>query len=310
MAEARAFAEAGFADITWAVPVPPERLAEVAELAVGMDRLNILLDHPLTLDHVEACAEGMGTRFSAFVKVDCGAGRAGVDPAGEAGVSLARRMFESPHVDFRGLLTHAGQAYACRNRAELRTVAVQERDAVVELASRLRGLGVAVPEVSVGSTPTFLVAEDLSGVTETRPGNSAFFDAFQIAIGTCSIDDVAFSVLATVIGSYPERGELLINAGALALSRDPGPVHVDPDCGFGILLSVDGRALDALRLVSLTQEHGLVRASTRLAVERLPIGTRLRVIPNHSCLAAACFDRYHVIDNGRLVDEWRPVRGW
>ena len=73
------------------------------------------------------------------------------------------------------------------------------------------------------------------GATAARPGNYAFSDAAQMAIGNCVLEDVAFSVLVTVIGRYPERSELLVDGGALALSRDPGPVHVDPACGFGVV---------------------------------------------------------------------------
>ncbi len=177
-------------------------------------------------------------------------------------------------------------------------------------ADRLRRAGIEVPEVSVGSTPTMSVVDDLTGITEIRPGNYAFFDAFQAAIGSCRVRDCAFTVLATVIGCYPEAGRLVLDAGALALSRDPGPTHVDPDCGSGRVCGLDGGELEGLRLVSLSQEHGIVTVAPPARASDLPIGTRLRIVPNHSCLAAACFDRYHVADGDRIVDEWRPVRGW
>lgn len=188
---------------------------------------------------------------------------------------------------------------------------MEERRAVVDFAERLRASGVRVPETSVGSTPTMMACEALDGVTEARPGNYAFFDAFQVAVGSCAVEDVAFSVLTTVIGAYPQRAELLLNAGALALSKDPGPVHVDPACGFGLIFSADGsRPFPALKLVALTQEHGLVRVSAATAVASFPVGSRLRILPNHSCLAAACFDRYHVLRGPAVVDEWKTVRGW
>lgn len=310
LAEARGFADGAFRDITYAVPVPLDRLDECATLARRLDRFHLVLDHETTLAALEEFAAAHGIRFSVFLKVDCGLHRAGVDPARDESIELARHIHASDHVGLTGILTHAGHSYASRSADQSRTVARQERDVMVQFGERLRAAGVPVSEVSVGSTPTATAADDLTGVTEIRPGNYAFFDAFQVAIGSCPIDDVAFTVLATVIGRHDGRRELVINAGALALSTDRGPVHVDPGCGFGIVAAgSQQRPVDGLVVVSLSQEHGVLRSERPLDRSWQP-GTRLRIVPNHSCLAAACFDRYHVVRGDEVVDEWRPVRGW
>ncbi len=310
LAEARFFAAAGFSDITWAVPVAPARLRDAAELATRIARLNLLVDHRDAAAAVEVCARGRGVRLSLLLEVDCGGRRTGVDPAHADSVALAARLAGSPHLDFRGILTHAGQAYACRDAAAIRAVAEQEREVMASFAARLRSAGVAVAEVSVGSTPTAALAEDLAGVTEIRPGNYVFHDATQATIGSCALTDVAFTVLTSVIARHPERGEVAVDAGALALSKDAGPTHVDPRCGFGLVLDERGGRLPAWRVVSLSQEHGVLRSEGRLAPNEMPIGSRLRVVPNHSCLAASLFDRYAVVRGDEVVDEWRPVRGW
>ncbi len=310
LAEAAFFAEGGFRDVTYAVPLAPAKLAEAAALARRLDRLAILLDDPAVADAAEACARERGVRFAVYLKVDCGAGRAGVDPEDEAGVALAGRLAASPHLDFRGILTHAGQSYRCRTRGEIGAVAARERNVMTAFAARLRAAGVPVEEVSVGSTPTLCAADDLAGVTEARPGNYVFFDATQVAIGSCALEDVAFSVLVRVIGRYPRRGELVVDGGALAVSKDPGPVHADPECGYGIVLLPDGTPLPAVRVVSLSQEHGVLRGGGGLDAGALPVDSLLRIVPNHSCLAAALFDRYAVVRGGDVVGEWRPVRGW
>jgi len=311
LAEARFFADAGFDDITYAVPIAPSRLAEAAELAAGACRLHLLIDHPQAVDACEAFATAHGIRLSLFLEVDCGGRRTGVDPERPESLQLAQRIDRSDQLELAGILTHAGHAYACRTREEVQRVAAEERSVMATFAGALREAGVEVAEVSVGSTPTLAVADDLSGVTEARPGNYVFFDAFQTAIGVCGIDDVAFSVLATVIASHPERRQLVVDAGALALSRDPGPVHLDPAFGFGVVLTADGSSrLESARVISLTQEHGIVQLSDPDHVAAHPIGARLRILPNHACLAAALYDRYHVLCDGRVIDEWRPVRGW
>jgi D-serine deaminase-like pyridoxal phosphate-dependent protein len=310
LAEARAFAAAGFRDITWAVPVALDRLDGCADLVRTIDRFRMLVDHPRGVAGLEAFAAAHALRFEVLLEVDCGHHRSGVDPDDPAAVRLAGAIHSSSDLELAGILTHAGQSYRCGNRADAAEVARHERDVMVAFASRLRAAGFRVEEVSIGSTPTVTVAEDLAGVTEVRPGNYLFFDAFQAAIGSCRLDEVAFSVLATVTGVYPERRELVVNAGALALSKDPGPIHVDPSCGFGVVVeAADQQPIPGLRVISLSQEHGVLRSDRPLDPSWQP-GSRLRLLPNHSCLAAACFDSYQVVRGAAVVDEWRPVRGW
>lgn len=310
LAEAAFFGAGGFRDITYAVPIAPSKLGEALQLTAWLDRLNLLVDHPEAAAAVEAASRDRGLRLSVLLKVDCGAHRAGVDPGREESVAFAARLAASKYLDFRGILTHAGQAYLCRTADEIRAVAAHERDVMTAFAARLAAANVPVEEVSIGSTPTLAVAEELQGITEVRPGNYAFFDAFQAAIGSCTLEDVAFSVLVRVIGRYPERSELLVDGGALALSKDQGPTHVDPAFGFGVVLTAAGERLPGLRVVSLSQEHGLLRSASPLAQGAFRVGSLLRIVPNHSCLAAALFDRYAVVRSGQVFDEWRPVRGW
>ena len=311
LAEARYFGRAGFGNITYAVPIAAARLKEAVEVANPLDELNLLIDHEATLEAMEALARAEGVTFSAYLKVDCGYHRAGVDPESDDAMQLALRLHRSSHVEARGLLTHAGHSYLGKTPAEVRAVARQESSVMARFAHKLDSAGARPAEVSIGSTPTMSVVDSLPGISEVRPGNYAFYDRFQAAIGSCSYDDVAFSVLVSVIGHYPERNEILIDGGALAFSKDEGPTQIDPDCGFGAIVSPDGRrVLDGLRVTSLSQEHGKIRGSGAMSVEQFPVGTKLRILPNHSCLSAALFDRYHVTRGDEVIEEWRPVRGW
>ena len=308
LAEAQAFAAGGFNDITYAVPIAPQKIADAADLHAEIGNLNLLVDHPDTVRAIEEAAQGRKTTLPVFLEIDCGGGRSGVDPARDVAQLLVRRLADSENIDFRGLLTHAGQAYRSKTRSEAYEVACEERNLMTAFAAEIRDLGIELPEVSIGSTPTLRAIDDLTGVTEVRPGNYLLYDFFQRAIGTCDLDDIAFSVLATIISVDIEEGRANIDAGALALSKDPGPIHVDPECGFGLPVTLeDQHPLPGLRIVGLTQEHGTLAGP---GVEALHPGTRFRILPNHSCLSAACFDRYHVLRGTEVVDEWHPVRGW
>lgn len=302
LAEARFFAAAGFQDLTLAVPLAPSRIPEAAALARRIAALHVLVDSAAAVDAIEA----FHAPLSVFLEVDCGYGRSGVDPTRAEAADLAVRLARSPVTSFAGLLTHAGQAYSARDRTEARAHSHRERDAVVGFAHRLRGLGLEVPTVSVGSTPTMTAADDLAGVTEIRPGNYVFFDAHQAAVGSCRLDEVAYTVLSTVIAVHPHRNAVIIDAGALALSKDPGPRHVDPGCGYGRVLTPDHLPLP-VHLETLSQEHGHGRS---VGDADLAVGDRVRIVPNHACLSAACFDRYHVVQGREVVGSWRPIRGW
>jgi D-serine deaminase-like pyridoxal phosphate-dependent protein len=311
LAEAERFADAGFGDITYAVPIAPGRVERAARLEERIERLALLVDHVDAAMAVERHGARRGRALPVFLKVDCGYHRAGVLPDSDEALGLARNLAHSQWIEFRGILTHAGHAYHSRGREEARAIAEQERDVMVAFRDRLASAGVRVSEISVGSTPTMCAAEDLGDVTEMRPGNYAFFDAFQTAIGSCRREEIAFGVLATVIGSYPRRNESVIDAGTLALSRDPGPIHVDPDCGFGIPVVPGTREpLAGARVAGLSQEHGVLRLEPGDGGTVPRVGERIVVLPNHSCLAAALFDRYHVVRGEEVVDVWRPVRGW
>ncbi len=300
LAEGEFYAEAGFEEITYAVPIAPEKIDQAGALAKKIEQFNILIDSEAALRALET---HVGV-FDVFLKIDCGYHRAGVDPDDPESVRLALAIARSPSVHFQGLLTHAGHSYDAKSIEEIRRVAAEETAALTRFRSKLAKEGLGTVVRSVGSTPTASVVDRFEDTDEVRPGNYVFYDAFQATIGSCTRADCAVSVLATVVGSYPDRREAIIDAGALALSKDLGPNHIDTKFGYGIVCDINLQPVP-MRLISISQEHGKLQAANPPS-----IGTQLRIIPNHSCLTSAMYDVYHVIDRGNLVEEWRPVRGW
>ncbi len=210
------------------------------------------------------------------------------------------------------MLTHAGHAYGCSTVAEIRDVAEQERRGVLQAAGTLRDAGFACAVISAGSTPTAVHAATFEGLTEMRPGNYMFFDLYQEGLGCCTRDDIAISVLAAVVGHTEEDGGLLVDAGALALSQDTSAARWSDEIGYGVVLGEAGRSLPAgTRVAAVHQEHGFVRARERLSPDAWPVGSRVRILPNHACAMAAMHDRYVVTDERRRpVETWSRVRGW
>jgi len=305
LAEAEFFLEAGIRDIIYAVPIHPGRLDRVSRLISAGADLKILVDHPSVLNMLELKAAEKRTAFKIMLKIDSGYGRAGLPPGSDTLYDMALRIHRSGNLGLAGVLTHAGHSYQCTDASGIRAVAEEERLSVVRSAERLRMAGVPCPMVSVGSSPTAVHAENLAGVTEMRPGCYAFFDKFQSDIGTCSPDDCAVSVLAGIIGIYPERNRILVDAGALALSKDPGAVHLQQEKTYG---TVKGRP--DLYVASISQEHGQITSSRPLDFNAFRIGGKVSIIPNHCCLAAALFPEYQVVEGGLVKETWKPVRGW
>ena len=309
LAEARAFAAHGFTDITYAVPVEPGKFAEAIELSRLCERLALITDDPSIPPPLDEAARRAGVTLDLFLKVDCGYHRCGVEPDRPEALEIPRLISDARNLRFRGILTHAGHSYHAGSPEELLRIARRERDVMVEFAARLRSDGIEVPTVSVGSTPTATHVDHLDGVDEARPGNYIFFDAFQATLGSCSFADCALTVLSAVVHRDRARRKVVLDAGAIALSKDRGPVELDPACGFGRVLDLEGRDL-GLRVESVSQEHGAVSVEDGALFDALRVGARVRVLANHSCLAAAQHAHYHVLEAERVVDRWQIHGGW
>ena len=297
--ESRAFASAGFDDLTWAFPVIPGRLDEVRELADAV-QLRLVVDSEVAVEALAA----LGGDLELLLKVDCGYHRAGLDPTGDELLDLAARIETTPSLRLAGILSHSGHAYKGSGRAELAAIAEEERGVMATAADRLRQSGFALDTVSVGSTPAMSAVESLDGVTEARPGNYVFYDWTQVALGSATAADCALTLVSSVVssraaaGGGASGGRAVCDAGALALSVDPGPNHVGHATMGEIYGDYETGDLEPdLRLVSLSQEHGVLSRAR-------PVGERLRILPNHSCLAAACFDAVWVCRGDEVVDRW------
>jgi len=310
--EAELFAEAGITDVIYAVGVTPSKLAKVIELRRGGCDLAVLLDTVEQAQAVASASREAGIIIPALIEIDCDGHRSGILP-GDADRLRAIAAALVDGGELRGVLTHAGGSYSARGD-KLKDFADTERKAVVEAATILRKAGYACPIVSMGSTPTAHNAVMLDGATEVRAGVFIFFDLVMAGIGICKVEDIAISVLATVIGHQREKGWILIDAGWMAMSQDKGTSKQEVNQGYGLVCDVSGQPFDNLILADANQEHGIitVRPGSDAGLPALQIGDRVRILPNHACATGAQHQAYHVVRGAcdLVEDEWQRFGGW
>lgn len=309
LAEAGHFAKNNFTDITYGVPIEAGKFAEAIEIAKNCERFSVLTDDAATAELLNKTARSENIKLDVFVKIDCGYHRCGVESNAPEAFEIPRLINDSSNLNFAGILTHAGHSYHARSPEKLLAVARTERDSMRDLAQNLSDEGLTVPTVSIGSTPTMSAIDNLEGITEFRCGNYIFYDAFQATLGSCSFDDCALTVLAAVIHRDSTRRKIVVDAGAIALSKDRGAVELDANCGYGRVFDLAGNDLN-LRVESLSQEHGEISVADEAIFNRLKVGSRIRILANHSCLTAAQHSHYQVLEGERIVDRWEIMRGW
>lgn len=312
LAEARYFFNDGIRDIMYAVGITPQKLPEVAELMYRGARLSIILDTALVAQKV--CSEGVfrGIKYRVYIELDVDGHRSGVTPTDPELVEIARLLHDSEGAELVGVMTHAGESYNCRTTDDIVAMAEQERRLSVKAAEIIREQGIPCAAVSVGSTPTATFARHLEGVTEVRAGVYVFQDLFQYGLGCCTLDDLALSVLATVTTHKKGNNLAVVDAGWMAMSRDRGTASQAVDQGYGMVLGEDGRALDGLIMTSANQEHGVIstRDGSPLDFDQLPIGSRVRILPNHACATAAQYSEYVVHTGTTITANWKRIGGW
>jgi len=277
--EAMPFIEAGIPDITVAYPLVDRRkIGGLLDLAAAhRTLLTLIADSAHGVAAIAAEATARGAVVKVQVKVDVGLHRCGVDPSTDAAEDLARKIADRPSLRFAGILSHAGHAYMAATPEAVRAIALKERLTMLEVADRIERCDIAVASISIGSTPTVWLNDGLEGVTELRPGNYVFMDLTQTSLGVAAIAEIALSVVATVVSCNDTYA--IVDAGSKTLSCDRGPHGSTRLSGYGQAFRLDSTDNVELPVVSLSEEHGFVAHGG----QRLQVGERLRILPNHAC---------------------------
>jgi D-serine deaminase-like pyridoxal phosphate-dependent protein len=291
LGEAEVMADAGLDDLLVAYPLVGEgKLRRLRDL---MERARVRA----SLDSVEV-AEGLGRigrergrDVEVLVEVDTGLHRLG-RPPGRPTAELVGRVARVPGVEVVGLLTHAGHAYRAGAPEERRRVAEREVLDLVETAELCRRDGIAIGEISVGSTPTARTGAFVDGVTELRPGTYALNDTTMMRLGIATEATAAARVLVTVV-ARPADDRFVVDAGSKCFTTDNmGSV---PDW-----LVVAGRP--DLHMDFLSEEHGVGHPADGDGVR---IGDRLQVIPSHACTCVNMFDVAYGVRDGQVERQFQ-----
>ncbi|WP_299381210.1 alanine racemase [uncultured Kiloniella sp.] len=312
LAEADFFANGGVTDILYAVGIVPSKLSQAQRVQDKGVKLTLITDNPDAISLLGHEAKRLGTTFPVLIEVDSGGRRGGVLAGSQELLSLAEAITRSQCLSLEGVMTHAGHSYHVSTPEEIAEIAEQEREAVVSASARLLKAGFSCSVVSAGSTPTAVFAKSYEGLTEIRPGVYMFGDVDQMFIGACKQNEIAATVLASVIGHNKTAKRLLIDAGGLALSKDVSASEFSSHTGYGLVCGVDGEVIEELYVESVHQEHGLIASiSGDLPYEKFPVGSRLRILPIHTCMTCAGFSHYEVHNaEGELLGKWERVNRW
>ncbi|MDR0660249.1 MAG: alanine racemase [Prevotellaceae bacterium] len=310
--EAEEFAKAGFTDMIYAVGISPNKPRRIQQIRAGGVKLRVILDSVEQAEILSKYVQNTKDPIQVLIEVDCDGQRSGVKPDDKDNILKIAYALKEGGAILEGVLSHSGGSYSSKSIDEIAQAAERERIATVGVANILRENGCSAPIVSIGSTPAAYFAKDFTGVTEVRAGVFMFQDLVMAGIGVCTPNDIAISVLTTVIGHQAEKGWIIVDAGWMAMSRDRGTANQKADMGYGLACNERGDVIENLTMISAAQEHGVLafRDGRKDVHVSFPAGTMLRILPNHACATAAQFQEYQVIENNKVADIWSRFNGW
>ncbi len=297
---AKYFASAGWNDITVAFPVSIFDLGIINELIKTVN-INITTSSYKNFNSfIEGDLQG---KVGIFIELNCGHNRSGINIENNREIALIiNRIEQNNNLVFKGFLTHAGHTYSAKSAKEVELI---HQKALKNLSQIKNFWKENYPDiiVSYGDTPSCSVSDNFWGINEIRPGNFVFYDLMQATIGSCKIESIAIALICPIVDVYPERGEAIIHAGAVNLSKDSITL-ADGTKSFGSVSHFAdnkwGMPLKDLFVKSLSQEHGVI-ATKNDSNFNLQVGQLLAIIPAHSCLTLDTIGEFYLTDGTKIV---------
>jgi D-serine deaminase-like pyridoxal phosphate-dependent protein len=310
--EAEYFASAGFKDILYAVCVIPKKLNRLNFIQQKYScMIRMVIDSVFVAQEILNYSKLHNANFEILIEIDCGEGRSGLFHQDQKIRDISRVFAENDQTNLIGVLTHAGHSYSTKDKNEILSISNIERAEALASIKNFSNFNKMSPVISVGSTPTMFLASNLDGISEIRAGIYMFWDLAQASRGICKIEEIAISVLASVIGHNHQRKRIIIDAGSLALSKDVSANNFMKEAGYGLVCNPDtGIPFDGLNVSEVHQEHGSIDLETIDWFDNFPIGSLVRILPNHACLTCAAHEKYNVLENEQITERWSRTNGW
>ena len=285
-------------DITVAFPTNILEIETINTLAPKI-QLNLCVEN---IEVLEFLKNHLKAPVGIFLKMDIGYNRTGIAVDHFSLIDqLLSQMNQTPMLQFKGFLGHAGHSYQCRSKEAIEAVHQTCKEKFLILKSHYQEQ-YPMLTLSYGDTPSCSVTEDFTGIDEIRPGNFIFYDLTQNIIGSNELDEIAVAMACPVVAKHPDRNEIVIYGGGVHLSKDRVE---DPETGviFGRIAEKKGSGWGAcipnMHLKSLSQEHGIVSVPKE-TMRDYAIGDLLWVLPVHSCMAADLMKEFHTPDGAIL----------
>ena len=310
--EAEYFANAGFKDILYAVCIIPKKLKRLNFIQQKYScMIRMVIDSVFVAQEILNYSKLYNANFEILIEIDCGEGRSGLFHQDQKIRDISRVFAEHDQTNLIGVLTHAGHSYSTKDKNEILSISNIERAEALASIKNFSNFNKMSPVISVGSTPTMFLASNLDGISEIRAGIYMFWDLAQASRGICKIEEIAISVLASVIGHNHQRKRIIIDAGSLALSKDVSANNFMKEAGYGLVCNPDtGIPFDGLNVSEVHQEHGSIDLETIDWFDNFPIGSLVRILPNHACLTCAAHEKYNVLENEQITESWSRTNGW
>lgn len=279
-------------DLLIAYPVVGRSKLERLMAVTKQTEVTISLDSIAVARPLSDAARAADTEINVLVEADAGMGRVGVPPAEL--VDLAKAVSKLPRLKLRGFAFYPGHIKALDDdgRAQIGKLSYL----IDSLVKEFKAAGLPADIVSGGSTPTLYHSHEVAGLNEIRPGTYIFNDRNTVECGACMWDDCAATILVTVV-STPRPGHMVIDGGSKTFSSDRLATGGEPT--FGLIREVPGALFH-----KMNEEHGYVDLR-RAERQDFEVGERLRVIPNHICVAMNLHEQVYGIRGDSVEQVWK-----
>jgi D-serine deaminase-like pyridoxal phosphate-dependent protein len=256
-------------------------------------RIRLGVDNAVQVDQLEEVFRNEPHPIEVLIEVETGENRSGVI-TDEQLIRLVSHIQGKTKVVLRGVFSHEGNSYKAKSVEDCRRICLESQERTLQAGNIARSLGADIDTVSIGSTPSLMHSEILEGITEIRPGTYIFMDVGQ-GPAISDYSRCAATVIATVI-SMPTGERIVLDTGAKALTMQTRSEGICATTGYGLVKNSDN-----IRLSGMFDEHGLIYdANLR---NRLKVGDKLEIIPNHICPVCNLYDTAYLVSQGKVLRE-------